>query len=160
MRLSSSHVFWPNSAAQRSPSASHAMPWGLRCPYDQVKLSNGLPGGNYGWPVVEGLAGDPRFIDPVQQWSTSEASPSGLAILGDTLFLAALRGERLWTIAPATAGGALTATPWFVGELGRLRDVTAGPDGELWFISNNTDGRGSPSPGDDRLYRVRLAPAG
>ena len=36
---------------------------------------------------------------------------------------------------------------------------TAGPDGELWFIANNTDGRGSPSAGDDRLYRVRLAPA-
>ncbi|TYL54241.1 PQQ-dependent sugar dehydrogenase [Agromyces mariniharenae] len=118
------------------------------------------PGANYGWPVVEGRAGDSRFVDPVQQWSTSEASPSGLAIVGDTLFLAALRGQRLWTIAPATAGGALTATPWFTGELGRLRDVTAGPDGELWFISNNTDGRGSPSDGDDRLYRVRLAPAG
>ena len=116
-------------------------------------------GANYGWPVVEGRAGDPRFVDPVQQWSTAEASPSGLAIVGDTLFLAALRGQRLWTIAPATTGGELVATPWFVGELGRLRDVTAGPDGELWFISNNTDGRGSPSPGDDRLYRVRLAPA-
>ena len=118
------------------------------------------PGANYGWPVVEGQAGDSRFVDPVQQWSTAEASPSGLAIVGDTLFLAALRGQRLWTIAPATAGGALTSTPWFTGELGRLRDVTAGPDGELWFISNNTDGRGSPSDGDDRLYRVRLAPAG
>lgn len=116
-------------------------------------------GANYGWPVVEGQAGDARFVDPVQQWSTSEASPSGLAIVGDTLFLAALRGERLWTIAPATAGGALTSTPWFEGELGRLRDVTAGPDGELWFIGNNTDGRGVPSPGDDKLFRVRLAPA-
>ena len=115
-------------------------------------------GANYGWPVVEGRAGDARFVDPVMQWSTAEASPSGLAIVGDTLFLAALRGERLWSIAPATAGGPLTATPWFVGELGRLRDVTAGPDGELWFIGNNTDGRGSPSAGDDRLFRVRLAP--
>jgi glucose/arabinose dehydrogenase len=116
-------------------------------------------GANYGWPVVEGQAGDSRFVDPVQQWSTSEASPSGLAIVGDTLFLAALRGERLWSIAPATSGGALAATPWFTGELGRLRDVTAGPDGELWFIGNNTDGRGDPSPGDDKLFRVRLAPA-
>ncbi|HET8778438.1 MAG TPA: PQQ-dependent sugar dehydrogenase [Agromyces sp.] len=115
-------------------------------------------GANYGWPVVEGQAGDGRFVDPVMQWSTAEASPSGLAIVGDTLFLAALRGERLWSVAPATAGGALSATPWFAGELGRLRDVTAGPEGELWFISNNTDGRGSPSAGDDRLYRVPLAP--
>jgi glucose/arabinose dehydrogenase len=115
-------------------------------------------GANYGWPVVEGQSGDARFVDPVMQWSTSEASPSGLAIVGDTFFLAALRGERLWSVAPATAGGPLSATPWFAGELGRLRDVTAGPEGELWFISNNTDGRGSPSAGDDRLYRVPLAP--
>ena len=115
-------------------------------------------GANYGWPIVEGQAGDGRFVDPVMQWSTADASPSGLAIVGDTLFLAALRGERLWSIAPATAGGALAAAPWFVGELGRLRDVTAGPDGELWFIGNNTDGRGSPSAGDDKLFRVRLAP--
>lgn len=115
-------------------------------------------GANYGWPIVEGQAGDARFVDPVLQWSTAEASPSGLAIVGDTLFLAALRGQRLWSIAPATAGGPLEAAPWFTGELGRLRDVTAGPDGELWFIGNNTDGRGAPSPGDDKLFRVRLAP--
>ncbi len=114
------------------------------------------PGANYGWPVVEGQAGDPRFTDPVLQWSTSEASPSGLALVGDTLFLAALRGERLWSIAPATAGGPLGATPWFAGELGRLRDAAAGPEGELWMITNNTDGRGSPRPGDDRLIRVPL----
>ncbi|MGW9631997.1 PQQ-dependent sugar dehydrogenase [Agromyces sp. NPDC055520] len=125
-------------------------------------------GANYGWPIVEGVAGDPRFVDPVMQWSTSEASPSGLAVIGDTLFLAALRGERVWAIAPATgdAGGtggtgdgALTATPWFAGELGRIRDVAAAPDGSLGLITNNTDGRGSPREGDDRLYRVPLAPA-
>ncbi|KRC60837.1 hypothetical protein ASE14_07660 [Agromyces sp. Root81] len=115
-------------------------------------------GANYGWPIVEGVAGDPRFIDPVVQWSTSESSPSGLAVIGDTLFLAALRGERLWTIAPATTGGELGTTPWFTGELGRIRDVAAAPDGSLWLLSNNTDGRGSPSEGDDRLYRVPLAP--
>ena len=115
-------------------------------------------GANYGWPIVEGRAGDARFIDPVVQWATDEASPSGLAIVGDTLFLAALRGERLWSVAPATAGGDPVATAWFAGELGRLRDVVAGPDGELWFISNNTDGRGSPGRDDDRLYRVPLAP--
>jgi len=117
-------------------------------------------GANYGWPVVEGAADDPRFVNPVMQWPTSEASPSGLAIIGDTLFLAALRGERIWSVAPATAGGELTATEWFRGEFGRIRDVTAGPDGSLWFIGNNTDGRGSPREGDDRLFRVQLGAGG
>ncbi|WP_395245780.1 PQQ-dependent sugar dehydrogenase [Agromyces sp. MMS24-K17] len=116
-------------------------------------------GANYGWPIVEGVSGDSRFTEPVLQWATSEASPSGLAVGGDTLFLAALRGERIWSAAPATQGGPPAATPWFTGEFGRIRDVAV-VGGELWFLSNNTDGRGSPAPGDDRLYAVPLAPAG
>jgi glucose/arabinose dehydrogenase len=113
-------------------------------------------GADYGWPIVEGRAGDPRFVDPVQQWSTAEASPSGLAVVGDTLFLAALRGERLWSISPATAG-APDAAAWFVDGYGRLRDAVAAPDGSLWVLTNNTDGRGDPRAGDDRLLRVELA---
>lgn len=115
-------------------------------------------GANFGWPVVEGQAGDARFTDPVVQWPTSEASPSGLAVIGDTLVLAALRGERVWTVYPAAAGGAPVAQPWFAGEFGRIRDVVPGPAGELWFVTNNTDGRGSPAEGDDRLLRVPTSP--
>jgi glucose/arabinose dehydrogenase len=115
------------------------------------------PGANYGWPIVEGQTGDARFVDPVLQWATSEASPSGLAYVNGTFFLAALRGERVWAIYLADDGTA-GATPWFVGEFGRIRDVTAGPDGSLWFITNNTGGRGEQREGDDRLMQVRLVP--
>jgi glucose/arabinose dehydrogenase len=115
-------------------------------------------GANYGWPIVEGQAGDPRFSDPVVQWPTSEASPSGLAIVGDTLVLAALRGERVWTVYPASAPAAPVVQPWFAGEFGRIRDVVPGPEGELWFLTNNTDGRGTPAEGDDRLLRVPISP--
>ncbi|PPL20071.1 PQQ-dependent sugar dehydrogenase [Microterricola pindariensis] len=121
------------------------------------ELNQVTPGGNYGWPVVEGAAGDARFLDPVLQWSTDEASPSGLAVVDDTVFIAALRGERLWRWAPDSGQ---PASPWFVGEFGRLRDVAAGPDGTLWFLSNNADGRGSPRDGDDHLWQVALEPAG
>lgn len=122
--------------------------------WDELNLIE--PGGNYGWPVVEGVGGDPAFIDPVAQWPTSEASPSGLAIAADTLFLAALRGERLIAVYPNPAGA--DAVDWFTGELGRLRDASLAPDGSLWLLTNNTDGRGAPRDGDDRLVRVRLAP--
>jgi len=116
------------------------------------------PGSNYGWPIVEGVGGDPRFTDPVYQWPTDEASPSGLAVVGDTIFLAALRGERLWT-AWSTGGAApVTVAPFFDGDFGRLRDVVAVGD-RLWLLTNNTDGRGSPRSGDDRLIEVQLTPA-
>jgi glucose/arabinose dehydrogenase len=116
-----------------------------------------VPGGNYGWPIVEGAAGDASFIDPVYQWATDDASPSGLACIDGTFFLAALRGQRLWAINP---GDPTAATDWFVGEYGRLRDVVAGPDGTAWVLTNNTDGRGDAREGDDRILQVDLVPLG
>ncbi|PJJ73309.1 glucose/arabinose dehydrogenase [Diaminobutyricimonas aerilata] len=106
------------------------------------------PGANYGWPVVEGIGDDPAYVNPVYQWSTSEASPSGLAFVDGTFFLAALRGQRVWAIYTDT--GEASAVPWFEGEFGRIRDVTRGPDGALWFLTNDT--------GNDRLMRVGLGP--
>jgi glucose/arabinose dehydrogenase len=116
------------------------------------------PGSNYGWPAVEGIGGDPAYTDPVQQWSTDEASPSGLAIVGDTIFIAGLGGERLWTVWSTDGHAPVTAEAFFDGDLGRLRDVVARGD-RIWLLTNDTDGRGDPRPGDDRLVEVPLTPA-
>ncbi|MDR6971528.1 PQQ-dependent sugar dehydrogenase [Leifsonia shinshuensis] len=124
--------------------------------WDELNIIH--PGNNYGWPVVEGVGGDPRFIDPVHQWPTDEASPSGLAVVGDTIFLAALRGERLWTVWPTDGGAPVSVAPFFAGEFGRIRDAVAVGD-RIWLLTNNTDGRGSPRSGDDRLIEVPLTPA-
>jgi glucose/arabinose dehydrogenase len=113
------------------------------------------PGSNYGWPTVEGIANRSGFIDPVLQWKTSDASPSGLAQVDDTFFLASLRGQRLWVIYPGTP---FDSVSYFEGDYGRLRDVIPGPNGTLWMLTNNTDGRGTPRQGDDRLLEVRLGP--
>ncbi|QNE37828.1 PQQ-dependent sugar dehydrogenase [Leifsonia shinshuensis] len=117
-----------------------------------------VAGGNYGWPVHEGVAHDPKYVDPVAEWPPGQASPSGLAVVGDTVFVAALRGERLWT-AWSTAGHApVTVRAFLDGDLGRLRDVVGRGD-SLWLLTNNTDGRGSPRAGDDELVQVPLIPA-
>lgn len=121
--------------------------------WDELNLIEA--GGNYGWPVVEGIAGDPAYVNPVYQWATDDASPSGLAVVGGTLFMAALKGQRVWTIQP---GNPSTATGWFTGELGRIRDVVPGPDGTVWLLTNNTDGRGEPRDDDDRILQFTLAP--
>jgi glucose/arabinose dehydrogenase len=113
------------------------------------------PGGNYGWPMAEGRADTSGLIDPVIQWSTDEASPSGLAYFGGSLWVAALRGQRLFQI-PVGADGSLgDPAPLFVGQFGRLRTVVAAPDGTLWFTTSNRDGRGSPRDGDDRILQFR-----
>lgn len=113
-------------------------------------------GGNYGWPEVEGRGGEGDFIDPVRQWSTDKASPSGIAVAGGSVFMAGLRGERLWQI-PIPDGKAGRPRPLLAGEYGRLRAVTEAPDGSLWVLTNNTDGRGSPRSGDDKVLRLTLS---
>ncbi|HET6685103.1 MAG TPA: PQQ-dependent sugar dehydrogenase [Jiangellaceae bacterium] len=122
--------------------------------WDELNLIQA--GDNYGWPVVEGVGGDDRFVDPVAQWSTDEASPSGIAFVRDTVFMAALRGERLWQI-PVQDGTAGSPADFAVGEFGRLRHAEVAPDGSLWVLTNNT-ARGTPREGDDRILRVTLEP--
>jgi glucose/arabinose dehydrogenase len=116
-----------------------------------------VPGANYGWPTVEGRAGDPRFRDPIVQWSTAEASPSGAAADGSTLYVAALRGERLWSVPLDGAGGAGTPTALLTGAYGRLRTVERATDGALWITTSNRDGRGSPAADDDKVIRFPAA---
>jgi glucose/arabinose dehydrogenase len=122
--------------------------------WDELNLIQA--GQDYGWPVVEGVGGDDRFVDPVAQWSTDEASPSGIAFVRDTVFMAALRGERLWQI-PVQDGTAGSPADFAVGEFGRLRHAEVAPDGSLWVLTNNT-ARGTPRDGDDRILRVTLEP--
>ena len=79
-----------------------------------------------------------------------------------TFFLAGLGGKRLWVI-NVDAAGAATASALYTGTYGRLRDVTVGPNvgstRTLWILTDNTDGRGSPKAGDDRILQVALAAA-
>lgn len=108
-------------------------------------------GGNYGWPEVEGAANREEYIDPVQQWPVSEASPSGMSIIDDTIFIANLRGERLRSISLKDLSH---STSLLTQKFGRLRDVAQAPDGSLWILTNNTDGRGAPQFNDDRVIRL------
>jgi glucose/arabinose dehydrogenase len=109
-------------------------------------------GGNYGWPEVEGNGGGDRFRDPVVTWPTAQASPSGATIAGGTLYAAALRGERLWSV-PLDGGGVGQPRALLVGAYGRLRHVAMAADGSLWVLTSNRDGRGDPSADDDRVLR-------
>jgi glucose/arabinose dehydrogenase len=120
--------------------------------WDELNLIQS--GRNYGWPTVEGRAGNPNFVDPIAQWTPGEASPSGIAFSRDTVWLASLRGTRLWAV--PVANGAADGSPvsFFTGTYGRLRLVANAPDSSMWLMTNNTDGRGTPRPGDDQIQRL------
>jgi glucose/arabinose dehydrogenase len=122
---------------------------------DEVNLIR--RGRNYGWPEVEGTGSTQggRFTNPLVTWATSEASPSGVAIIGPHLYVAALRGECVWRI-PLRGASLGKPVRMLAGRYGRIRSVVAAPDGTLWVATSNRDGRGSPRSGDDRIVAIRV----
>lgn len=107
-------------------------------------------GNNYGWPIVEGGGGEPEFVDPLVTWAPEEASPSGIAVTGDAVYLAALRGQRLWRV-PLSDGQVGTPEALLQGDFGRLRDAEIAPDGSMWVITDNAS-RGDA--GSDQIIRL------
>ncbi|HWG94093.1 MAG TPA: PQQ-dependent sugar dehydrogenase [Mycobacteriales bacterium] len=120
--------------------------------FDEVNLVE--PGRNYGWPVVEGPGdGGGRFAAPLLVWDPAEASPSGAAVAAGDLYVAALRGQRLWRV-PLDGAQAGEPEALLQGEYGRLRHAERAPDGSLWVLTSNRDGRGDPVAEDDRVLRL------
>jgi glucose/arabinose dehydrogenase len=109
-------------------------------------------GGNYGWPEVFGDDhGD--FIAPLRVYEEAIA-PSGATFTGNgDYYFAALRGESLRRL--RFDGDEIASDEILLaGEYGRLRTVVEGPNGALYALTSNRDGRGSPEDGDDRILRV------
>jgi glucose/arabinose dehydrogenase len=119
--------------------------------YDELNLIQ--KGKNYGWPIVEGRGDQKGLVNPQVVWATDENSPSGLAFLDGHLWLASLKGERLWRV-DVHGDHASHPVDFFVGQYGRMRTVVVTPDGDLWVSTSNRDGRGAPREGDDRILLI------
>ncbi|MBN0046152.1 PQQ-dependent sugar dehydrogenase [Streptomyces actuosus] len=115
------------------------------------------PGDDYGWPRAEGRSGTPGLHDPIAQWHPDEASPSGIAYAEGSIWMASLRGRRLWRV--PLKGTEVSADPqaFLTGRYGRLRTVVPAGGDKLWLTTSNTDGRGDPASGDDRILEVRVS---
>jgi len=128
--------------------------------WDEVNVLR--PGVDYGWPEAEGVDG-PSGEPPIVALHPDEASPSGIAFAGDSLWVGALSGQRLWQLPVSAGQPAGEPVPHFIGEYGRIRAVEVAPDGALWIVTSNTDGATwggtDPRAGDDRVLRVELTGA-
>lgn len=123
-------------------------------------------GKNYGWPVISygrhysglsiGVGTEAEgYEQPVYYWDPSIA-PSGMAFYtGDAvpewrgnLFVGALKDQLISRL--AVADGKIVAEDWLLaGEYGRIRTLRNGPDGALWF---------STDEGEGGIYRISGAP--
>ncbi|MFI7016317.1 PQQ-dependent sugar dehydrogenase [Streptomyces sp. NPDC050164] len=114
------------------------------------------PGDNYGWPEAEGRSDDSGFHNPIDQWTTAEASPSGIAYAEGSIWMAGLRGKRLWRIPLNGTEASAEPQAFLEGEYGRLRTVVPAGGDRLWLVTSNTDGRGNPEDGDDRILELQV----
>jgi len=135
---------------------------GGRSANDEVNLIE--PGKNYGWPLVVGTSNDPNFVNPLFYTGNNETwAPSGCSFYRgnqfptwkNNFFIGTLRGTHLhrFLFDPQTSR-ILESEKLLEGTLGRLRDVVEGPDGLLYILTSNRDGRGSPAANDDRILRL------
>ncbi|GHG86926.1 PQQ-dependent sugar dehydrogenase [Streptomyces lanatus] len=125
--------------------------------FDELNLIK--PGANYGWPICEGTCSNAGMTNPKKTWRVSEASPSGIAIIRNVIYMAALRGERLWRIPiDGDTENVGSATAYYVGTYGRLRTVTRVPGADqLWLSTTNSDNNGGEPDGADKIFRVSIS---
>ena len=135
-------------------------PSGMDGPQGFDEVNEIREGDNYGWPEVYG-ADHGDFTEPLKVYEEAIA-PSGATFVtgegtdwtGDYLF-ANLRGEHLRRLR-FDGDRVVSDEVLLEGEYGRLRTVVEGPDGALYVLTSNRDGRGSPQDGDDRVLRVTV----
>ncbi|MEE2761114.1 MAG: PQQ-dependent sugar dehydrogenase [Pseudomonadota bacterium] len=123
---------------------------------DEINLLE--PGGNYGWPIISygrhysGLkigvgVRKAGMKQPKWFWDPSIA-PSGLLWYDGqafrnwrgNLFVGGLRGQMLVRL-QLEGNKVMAEERMFVNEFGRIRDVRQGPDGFIYVLTDESDGR-------------------
>ena len=121
---------------------------------DEINLIQA--GKNYGWPEQQ-CSGDDNFENAILCYDPS-IEPGGILFYsGDKLdfessfIMASMRAANLYQL---DFDEGLSSQKSILSGIGRVRDVIQGPDGSLYVITSNTDGKGFPDRMDDKLLRI------
>jgi glucose/arabinose dehydrogenase len=121
---------------------------------DEINLIK--PGKNYGWPENECLKTG-EFEGAVMCYDPG-IEPGGILFyygnaldLEHTFVMTSLRASNLYQL---SLEDGLKSQKSILSGVGRIRDVVQGPDGSLYVITSNTDGKGFPDSMDDKLLRI------
>ena len=129
--------------------------------HDEINVI--IAGKNYGWPDIVGDEVMEGLENPIIHSGDSTWAPSG-AVFYDSneisdwygkYLVATLRGNHLRILDLDLENNLVKSSEeLFFGEFGRLRNAAMGPDGHLYILTSNQDGRGDPKENDDRILRV------
>ncbi|MBI5653135.1 MAG: PQQ-dependent sugar dehydrogenase [Chloroflexi bacterium] len=142
-------------AAEHGPSGG-----GASCCRDELNLIE--PGKNYGWSLITGDQTREGLVAPVIHSGNDYTwAPSGIAFAtrgawAGSLLITGLRGEALYRVSldKNDPRKATSIERLFERKYGRLRDVIEGPDGALYILTSNADGRGNVGADGDVILRV------
>lgn len=151
-------------------------------PNNDDELNLIKPGGNYGWPFVEGYCdkeNEMTFCDsvavsePLYTW-TPTIAPAGLDFYNhaaipewnNNLLLTTLKGRALWLLQLDDTGEKIVNKRIYLQkQFGRLRDLCVSPTGDIYVITSNSDWHipryewmydNVPAEGNDRVLKISV----
>lgn len=116
-----------------------------------------VPGGNYGWPLIEGreVVPNPSLVDPLSFYQPTPALTGCTFYAGENypanyrnlFFFADWNQGRVRMALLDAAAQNVVSESVFDDQPGSAYAVTMGPDGNLWYLGNQNGGYGADELG-------------
>jgi aldose sugar dehydrogenase len=131
----------------------------LRTGQDEVDVAH--RGDDLGWPAVSGCSTKAGTVAPLLSWKDAVPPGGGALYTGTRIpgwkgsfIIGTLGSQHLHRVIFDAAYTRVLAHEVYLPQLGRLRDVVMGPDGELYVTTSNCDGRGQCPATRDAVLRI------